>query len=130
MHFPRILLFSIATAICHPVWCVSQSEVPAQLIAESRQPSLPPAICLLPGPALLPLPPIPSNGPAQAPAGDLVRFGADRQEKEGSIYHLRGNVDILYRNMQLFADEVDYNEETQTADARGHVHFQDKARDE
>ncbi len=62
--------------------------------------------------------------------GELARFSADHQTKDGSITHLRGNVEILYRQITFTADEVDYSDETQIADARGRVHFVDKARDE
>ena len=64
------------------------------------------------------------------PAGDIVRISAEHQEKDGSLAHFRGNVEVLYHDMRLTADEVDYDDETQIAKARGHVHFEDKARDE
>ncbi len=62
--------------------------------------------------------------------GEKVVFNSDRQWKEGSVTHLRGKVEIFYRDIVLNADEVDYSDETQIADARGHVHFIDKTRDE
>jgi LPS-assembly protein len=62
--------------------------------------------------------------------GEVSNIRADRQWKEGSISHFRGSVEVLYRDMVLTADEVDYSDETQIADARGHVHYVDKTRDE
>jgi LPS-assembly protein len=49
---------------------------------------------------------------------------------EDSWYHLRGRVEIETTEMLLAADEIDYNEETGDAEARGHVHFQHFERDE
>lgn len=46
------------------------------------------------------------------------------EEKEGEIYHLRGAVHLETQDMMLNADEVDYNEETGEAFARGHVKFE------
>jgi LPS-assembly protein len=45
------------------------------------------------------------------------------QEKEGSVYRLRGSVRLETTSMRLHADAVDYNEETGEAEARGNVHF-------
>jgi LPS-assembly protein len=42
------------------------------------------------------------------------------QEKDGSIYKLRGNVEIHYRNYVLQADEVTYNADTGEVEATGH----------
>jgi LPS-assembly protein len=56
-------------------------------------------------------------------AQEIIRILADRQEKFGEIYHLRGNVEITYGDMRLTADEVDYDQAAGTADARGNVHF-------
>lgn len=68
---------------------------------------------------------------ASGPFGrDLVRITADRQEKFGHVYHLRGNVEIFFRDIRLAADEVDYDESTEDLDARGHVRFQREANQE
>jgi LPS-assembly protein len=48
---------------------------------------------------------------------------ADQQRKVGKIYYADGNVDIVYENARLRADHVEYNDETKTAAARGHVQF-------
>lgn len=58
------------------------------------------------------------------PAADEIRVSAfERQDREGSVYRLRGNVVIETVEMRLRADEVDYDEAKQYAEARGNVHF-------
>ena len=44
-----------------------------------------------------------------------------QQEKDGAIYHLRGSVEIHYRNYILRADEATYNSDTGDSDLEGHV---------
>ena len=55
---------------------------------------------------------------------------ADIESKEGGISHFRGKVAIEGALMVLKADEIDYNEETGDAEARGHVYFQHFERNE
>jgi LPS-assembly protein len=50
-----------------------------------------------------------------------VTIHAVEQEKEGSIYQLRGRVRIDYRNYILQADEMTYNADTGDSTAEGHV---------
>jgi LPS-assembly protein len=52
------------------------------------------------------------------------------QEQEGSWRRLRGNVRIETIDMQIKADELDWNTETGYVEARGHVHFEYFARGE
>ena len=59
-----------------------------------------------------------------------VRVRAVTQEIQGAIRHLRGSVLIETSDMRLRADEVDYNEDTGDAEARGHVHMENLARGE
>jgi LPS-assembly protein len=70
--------------------------------------------------------------PAQpgAPDAGSVRIRAVTQEAEGPWRHLRGAALIETSDMQLKADEVDYNSDTGDVLARGHVHFDDFARGE
>ena len=75
-------------------------------------------------------PPPPEAFTAHASGRELVRITADRQEKSGNLYHLRGSVEILFRDMRLTADEVDYDESTGDLDARGNVRFQREANQE
>ena len=65
-----------------------------------------------------------------APDAEHVRIESVTQEAEGPIRHLRGSVRIETTDMQLRADEVDYNADTGDAEARGHVHFEHFARGE
>ncbi len=58
------------------------------------------------------------------PAGQTeeeVTIRAVRQEKDGSIYHLRGGVEIHYRTYILNADQVTYNADTGDSELEGHV---------
>jgi LPS-assembly protein len=50
---------------------------------------------------------------------------ADTQEKVQTTYHLRGHVEVTYREMKLTADEASYEESSGEVVARGHVTFSD-----
>ena len=63
----------------------------------------------------------PSSPPAVAKRKEDVTIRAVEQEKDGAIYHLRGNGEILYRNYTLRADKVDYNSDTGGSELEGHV---------
>ena len=57
-----------------------------------------------------------------SPTGDqTASLLADQQRQVGRIYYADGNVDLIYENMRLRADHVEYNEDTQIASAHGHV---------
>ena len=67
---------------------------------------------------------------AQAPAVRLnppgpgeVLVKADVQEADGPFRRLRGGAEIETTEMLLKADAIDYNDETEIAEARGHVHY-------
>ena len=63
-------------------------------------------------------------GPPTAAAGQTeeeVTIRAVQQEKDGSIYHLRGAVEIDYRTYILHADQVTYNADTGDSEVEGHV---------
>ena len=70
-------------------------------------------------------PPSQSNpfaGLPSAPTGQLheeVTIRAIEQEKQGSVYHLRGQVQINFRNFVLQADEITYNSDTGATDLEG-----------
>ena len=58
------------------------------------------------------------------PAGQTeeeVTIRAVQQEKDGSIYHLRGEVEIHYRTYTLYADQITYNADTGDSELEGHV---------
>jgi LPS-assembly protein len=59
-----------------------------------------------------------------APDSEHVFIEAVTQEVDGPLRHLRGMVRIETTEMQLKADEVDYNSDTGDVEARGHVHFE------
>jgi len=83
------------------------------------------------------LPPRPSAAPeaAQRPAGapkvvrpnpvpaGEYRIEAVLQEREGPIYRLRGKASIETAELLIEADEIDFNEEMNYAEARGNVHL-------
>jgi LPS-assembly protein len=52
------------------------------------------------------------------------------QDVDGSWRHLRGRIRIESQDMQIKADEIDWNTETDYVEARGHVHFEYYARGE
>jgi LPS-assembly protein len=65
-----------------------------------------------------------------APAAGEYDISADNQIKEGKVTHFRGNVVIEGAEMVLKADEIDVDEDTHDTSARGHVFFQQYARNE
>jgi len=50
-----------------------------------------------------------------------VTIRAVEQEKDGSIYHLRGRAEIHYRTYILRADQITYNADTGDSEEEGHV---------
>ncbi len=60
---------------------------------------------------------------AGAPGPDQVRIGAVTQESVGSVYKLRGSAEVETVDMLIRADEIDYDEDKQYAEARGNVKF-------
>jgi len=64
---------------------------------------------------------------ADAKAGTVTDCA---QEVEGTWRHLRGNVRIETPDMQIKADQLDWNTDTNYVEARGHVHFEYFARGE
>ncbi len=63
--------------------------------------------------------PLPSAPASQTQEEVTIR--AVEQEKEGSVYHLRGRVEIDYRTYILQADEITYNADTGDSELEGHV---------
>lgn len=58
----------------------------------------------------------------------LVR--AVTQTAEGHVYRLRGSAQLETTEVQLWADEIDYDEDAGQAEARGNVHFKQLERGE
>ena len=60
-----------------------------------------------------------------AVAPGYVAIEADeKQEVDGPLRHFRGHVKIETSDMMLKADEVDFDQDTHDAEARGRVHFE------
>jgi len=84
------------------------------------QPQMPPPVSKpAPGKAAE-APKIPRGDPP--PPGIVVVRGS-RQEREGEKYHLRVKSELESEEFLLQADEIDYDQETGIAEARGSVHF-------
>ena len=64
------------------------------------------------------------------PPLDQTFISAREQNSENGVYHLRGNVVLGQTDATLKADEIDYNEETGDAEARGHVFYDNYAQNE
>jgi LPS-assembly protein len=58
---------------------------------------------------------------AEANGDQTATLEAGQQSEVGSIWHADGNVDLRYQNTRLRADHMEYNDDTKTAIARGHV---------
>lgn len=85
------------------------------------------------------LPPVPPPAPAAekpaeaAPPRKIIRakpvpegeyrIEAILQEREGPVYRLRGKASIETSDLLIEADEIDFNEELNIAEARGSVHL-------
>ncbi|MGO9097550.1 MAG: LPS-assembly protein LptD [Bryobacteraceae bacterium] len=61
--------------------------------------------------------------PHNLPEGETMIDAVD-QEQDGSWYHLRGDAYVENHELLLKADEIDYNDDTGDAEARGHVYLQ------
>ena len=57
--------------------------------------------------------------------GPLVTIRADSQETDKDTSHLRGHVQVVYKDVRLTADEASYNSASGEVMARGHVIFDD-----
>ena len=56
--------------------------------------------------------------------GETAKTSADQEESDGKVLHLRGNARVETADSLLTADEIDYNQDTHEAEARGKVHFE------
>jgi LPS-assembly protein len=62
--------------------------------------------------------------PPAAPSSltqEEVTIRAVQQEKDGSVYKLRGQAEVRYRTYVLYADEITYNSATAATELEGHV---------
>ena len=60
-----------------------------------------------------------------APERNWVNVNATHQEVDGALRHLRGSARVETYDSVLTADEIDLNDDTKMAYARGHVHYED-----
>src|SRR5215475_10655562 len=95
----RIRLIITAAVVCHLL--VVPPVVTSQLHSVDSAASLPVA-------------------PSAAAEND-VTFRSLEQEKDGQIYHLRGQAEVHYSTYILYGDEITYDAETGDATADGHV---------
>ncbi len=68
------------------------------------------------------MPAAPAPLPSESSEGDII-IDSVTQEQEGPYYHLRQDAQIRTPDLELRADEVDYNEQTGDVEARGNVQF-------
>ena len=105
----RSRIFITAALVCHLL--LASGIVTSQ--------TLPPAATTVSAPESAAVPDLPT-----APVGQTeepVTMRAVQQEKEGSIYHLRGAAEIDYRTYILRADQITYNADTGDSEEEGHV---------
>lgn len=65
-----------------------------------------------------------------APPPGIWETSAHDEETDGPLRHLRGKAEIEGSDVKLTADEIDYNDDTHEAEARGNVIFHQYAKDE
>ncbi|MDQ6662964.1 MAG: LPS assembly protein LptD [Acidobacteriota bacterium] len=95
----------------------------AQILLPQISRSLPAPSTVIPAPSVLqPEMSVKVPRPDAPPVGEW-NIKAIRQTVEGSKYYLRGAVELEFPEMILKADEMDYDEDTGYAEARGNVYF-------
>jgi LPS-assembly protein len=95
----------------------------AGLQAQTFRPTLPPPAAPVqpgPNPNMAIRPPRPT---APGP-GETAKTQGDQQESDGKVLHLRGNARVETADALLTADEIDYDQATHEAVARGKVHYE------
>jgi LPS-assembly protein len=120
-----LILFNILHGVCHELSLLGLALVlfsSLDLSAQIFRPPLPsPTQDVQPSanPNRRVVPPRPNM-----PEPDQFLVGGVTQEKVGHVYHLRGSARIESTDELIKADEIDYDEETGQAEARGHVHVE------
>jgi len=107
----RSRIFITAALVCHLL--LASGIVTSQTLPPAAATVTPPATAASAVPAL-------ATGPA-GQTEEEVTIRAVQQEKDGSVYHLRGGVEIHYRTYILGADEVTYHAESGDSELEGHV---------
>jgi len=113
--------------ICHELYLISPILLlcgAIHLEAQTFRPTLdPPPAPIQAGPN--PNQPVKPPRPGAPAPGDSADIKSDTQEIEGSKKRARGHVRVQTSDVLLTADEVDYDQDTHIAEARGNVHFED-----
>ncbi len=107
----RYRIFITAAALCHLLL--------AAPIVTSQTP--PPATATVFAPAIAAASSIATTAPQAFQTQEEITIRAVQQEKDGSIYHLRGAVEIHYRSYILSADQITYNSDSGDSELEGHV---------
>src|SRR6202163_4893990 len=105
----RSRIFITAAMVCHLL--LAPGIVTSQ--------TLPPTAATVSAPETAPAMALPTASASQT--AEEVTIRAVEQEKDGSVYHLRGRVEIHYRTYILYADQVTYNADTGDSELEGHV---------
>src|SRR5271168_5184691 len=103
----RYRIFITAALVCHLL-------LAPRIVTSQTLPHAPAAIS-----APDPRTNLPSSPTSQTEEEVTIR--ALHQEKVGTTYHLRDNVEIDYRTYILHADQVTYNSDTGDSELEGHV---------
>lgn len=107
----RSRIFITAALVCHLL--LASGIVTSQTLPPAAATVTPPVTAASAVPAS-------ATGPA-GQTEEEVTIRAVQQEKDGSVYHLRGGVEIHYRTYILGADEVTYHAESGDSELEGHV---------
>ncbi|MGA7647579.1 MAG: LPS assembly protein LptD [Terriglobales bacterium] len=110
----RSRIFITIAVVCHLLLAsaiVTSQTLPRAAPAASTPESAPPTA---------PVPPKPA-GQTAGKTEEPVTIRAVHQEKDGAIYHLRGEAEIDYRTYILHADQITYNADTGDSEEDGHV---------
>jgi len=116
------LAIALSSILSPPCFLSAQSTPPSSADAERAKSY---EVGELPKPDFRTRPP----RPEKPNLGDY-NITADTETKDGDTYQFRGHSVIEGSQMILKADEIDYNQETGDAEARGHVYFQHFERNE
>jgi LPS-assembly protein len=82
----------------------------------------PPTVPVQPGPN--PNAAIKPPRPEAPGPGETAKTQGDQEESDGKVLHLRGNARVETVDALLTADEIDYDQTTHEAQARGKVHYE------
>jgi LPS-assembly protein len=126
----RYRIFITTALVCHLLLAsrIVTSQTLPPVAATGAASTAPTASKVCVGGAICPAPTGRNAGTtpsASTPSGtalqEEVTIRAVQQEKDESIYHLRGKAEVHYRDYILYADQVTYNSDTGDSELEGHV---------